>query len=42
MALDNGRHGESVRVRNGGSGEMRRAVVVGPRQVEVIDPARVP
>ena len=42
MALDQGRQGESVRVRNAGSGEVRRAVVVGPRQVEVDDPGAVP
>jgi flagella basal body P-ring formation protein FlgA len=33
--LENGRPGESVRVRNAVSGEIRQAVVVGPRQVEV-------
>ena len=36
-ALDNGRHGELVRVRNVTSGEIRRAVVVGDRRVEVTD-----
>ena len=34
-ALDNGRQGEVVRVRNAASGEVRRAVVVAERRVEV-------
>jgi flagellar basal body P-ring formation protein FlgA len=42
VVLENGRQGESVRVRNAGSGETRRAVVVGTRQVEVTDPGAVP
>jgi flagella basal body P-ring formation protein FlgA len=33
--LENGRPGESVRVRNAVSGEIRQAVVIGPRRVEV-------
>ncbi|MFO1047690.1 MAG: flagellar basal body P-ring formation chaperone FlgA [Geminicoccaceae bacterium] len=37
-ALDNGRQGETVRVRNLDSGEVRRAVVVAPRRVEVATP----
>lgn len=35
IALDQGRRGETVRVQNAGSGEVRRAIVVGPREVEV-------
>ena len=42
LVLDNGRRGETVRVRNGGSGELRRAVVVGSRQVEILDPGAPP
>ena len=42
VVLENGRQGKSVRVRNAGSGETRRAVVVGTRQVEVTDPGAVP
>lgn len=42
QVLDNGRRGESVRVRNDGSGEMRRATVVGSRQVEVLDSGALP
>ena len=34
-ALDNGREGEVIRVRNAASGEVRRAVVVAERRVEV-------
>jgi flagella basal body P-ring formation protein FlgA len=34
-ALDNGRRGEMIRVRNAASGEVRRAVVVAERRVEV-------
>lgn len=37
-ALDNGRQGETVRVRNLDSGEVRRAVVVATRRVEVASP----
>jgi flagella basal body P-ring formation protein FlgA len=33
--LENGRPGQSVRVRNAVSGEVRQAVVIGPRRVEV-------
>jgi flagellar basal body P-ring formation protein FlgA len=35
VALDDGRHGEPVRVQNAASGEMRQAIVVGPRRVQV-------
>ena len=35
IALDQGRHGNSVRVQNAGSGELRRAIVIGPREVAV-------
>ncbi|HEX6012731.1 MAG TPA: flagellar basal body P-ring formation chaperone FlgA [Geminicoccaceae bacterium] len=35
IALDDGRHGEPVRVQNAASGEMRQAIVVGPRRVQV-------
>lgn len=38
-ALDNGRQGEVVRMRNAASGEVRRAVVVAERRVEVGIPA---
>jgi flagella basal body P-ring formation protein FlgA len=38
VALENGRRGETIRVRNADSGEMRRATVVGPRNVEAADP----
>jgi flagellar basal body P-ring formation protein FlgA len=34
-ALDNGRQGEFIRVRNTASGEVRRAVIVAERRVEV-------
>ena len=34
--LENGRQGQSIRVRNAASGEVRQAVVVGPRRVEVL------
>jgi flagella basal body P-ring formation protein FlgA len=34
-ALDQGREGDMVRVENAGSGEVRRAVVLGPRRVRV-------
>ena len=34
--LENGRQGQSIRVRNATSGEVRQAVVVGPRRVEVL------
>lgn len=33
--LENGRQGQTIRVRNATSGEIRQAVVVGPRRVEV-------
>jgi flagellar basal body P-ring formation protein FlgA len=35
VALDHGRHGEPVRVQNATSGEVRQAIVVGPRRVQV-------
>ena len=35
VALDPGRHGEPVRIQNATSGEVREAVVVGPRRVQV-------
>jgi flagella basal body P-ring formation protein FlgA len=35
VALDQGRQGDTVRVQNAGSGEIRRAVVVGPRRVRL-------
>ena len=35
VALDHGRGGESVRVQNAASGEVRLATVVGPRRVQV-------
>ena len=35
-ALENGRQGQTIRVRNAASGEVRQAVVVGPRRVEVL------
>jgi flagellar basal body P-ring formation protein FlgA len=35
VALDHGRHGEPVRIQNATSGEVREAVVVGPRRVQV-------
>ena len=35
IALDQGRHGEPVRVQNATSGEVRQAIVVGPRRVQV-------
>ena len=34
--LENGRQGQTIRVRNAASGEVRQAVVVGPRRVEVL------
>ena len=34
--LENGRQGQSIRVRNTASGEVRQAIVVGPRRVEVL------
>jgi flagella basal body P-ring formation protein FlgA len=34
--LENGRQGQTIRVRNTASGEVRQAVVVGPRRVEVL------
>ncbi|MGD9507220.1 MAG: flagella basal body P-ring formation protein FlgA, partial [Geminicoccaceae bacterium] len=34
-ALDNGRRGETIRIRNAASGEVRRAVVVAERRVVV-------
>ena len=37
--LENGREGQTIRVRNTASGEVRQAVVVGPRRVEVVDTA---
>ena len=42
VALENGRRGETIRVRNAASGELRRATVVGPRQLEAADPGLVP
>jgi flagella basal body P-ring formation protein FlgA len=35
-ALENGRAGQTIRVRNATSGEVRQAVVIGPRRVEVL------
>jgi flagellar basal body P-ring formation protein FlgA len=42
VALDHGRHGESVRVQNAASGEMRQAIVVGPQRVQVSAPGSAP
>jgi flagella basal body P-ring formation protein FlgA len=42
VALDHGRHGEPVRVQNAASGEMREAIVVGPRRVQVGAPGSTP
>jgi flagella basal body P-ring formation protein FlgA len=35
VALDQGRMGEAVRVQHAGSSEVRRAIVIGPREVQV-------
>ncbi|MEK0086180.1 flagellar basal body P-ring formation chaperone FlgA [Benzoatithermus flavus] len=42
VALDQGRLGETVRVQNTGSSEIRRAVVAGPRRVQVGMPGLAP
>ena len=35
VAMDQGRMGESIRMQNAASGEVRRATVIGPRRVAV-------
>ena len=42
IALDQGRQGQSIRVQNAASGEVRRATVVGPRRVAVDTPGVAP
>ncbi len=42
VALDQGRQGQSIRVQNSASGQIRRATVVGPRRVAVDGPEVAP
>lgn len=42
VALDQGRLGQSIRVQNSASGQVRQATVVGPRRVAVDGPAMLP
>lgn len=42
VALDQGRQGQSIRVQNSASGQVRRAIVIGPRRVVVDGPDMLP
>jgi len=42
IALDQGRQGQSIRVQNSASGQVRQATVIGPRRVAVAGPDMMP
>lgn len=42
VALEQGRRGQSIRVQNSASGQVRRATVIGPRRVVVDGPDMLP